>query len=115
MMSLNVLVRYPNLRVVVPHCGSFLPGALPRFRSLLPVMVKQGLMQPVDVDANLSRLYYDLAGAPTDEAIDALLTVTTPDHLLYGSDYPYVAEKVLTDGKQARAGADCPLRRDRRG
>ena len=103
MMSRNVLVRYPNLRVVVPHCGSFLPGALPRFRSLLPVMVKQGLMQPVDVDANLSRLYYDLAGAPTDEALDALLTVTTPDHLLYGSDYPYVAEKVLTDGKQALA------------
>jgi len=85
----------------VPHCGSFLPNALPRFRSLLPVMVKQGIMQPVDVDANLSRLYYDLAGAPTDEAIEALLTITTPDHLLYGSDYPYVAEPVLISGKRA--------------
>ena len=101
LMSCNVLVRYPNLRVVVPHCGSFLPNALPRFRSLLPVMVKQGLMQPVDVDAQLARLWFDLAGAPTDEALDALLAVTTPDHLLYGSDYPYVAEKVLADGKQA--------------
>jgi hypothetical protein len=66
MIAHNVLVRYPNLKVVVPHCGSFLPNALPRFRSLLPVMVKQGIMQPVDVDANLSRLYYDLAGAPTE-------------------------------------------------
>ena len=55
----------------------------------------------VDVDANLSRLYYDLSGAPTDEAIDALLTITTPDHLLYGSDYPYVAEPVLIQGKNA--------------
>ena len=98
MIAHNVLVRYPNLKVVVPHCGSFLPNALPRFRSLLPVMVKQGIMQPVDVDANLSRLYYDLAGAPTD---DALLTITTPDHILYGSDYPYVAEPVLISGKQA--------------
>ena len=103
LLSRNVLVRYPDVRMVVPHCGSFLPGALPRFRSLLPVMVKQGLMQPVDVDAQLSRLWFDLAGAPTDEALDALLTITTPDHLLYGSDYPYVAEKVLLDGKQALA------------
>lgn len=101
MVAHNVLVRYPNLKVVVPHCGSFLPNALPRFRSLLPVMVKQSIMQPVYVDANLSRLYYDLAGAPTDEAIEALLTITTPDHLLYGSDYPYVAEPVLISGKRA--------------
>ena len=104
MVAHNVLMRYPNLKVVVPHCGSFLPNALPRFRSLLPVMVKQGIMQPVDVDANLSRLYYDLAGAPTDDVLDALLTITTPDHILYGSDYPYVAEPVLISGKQALEG-----------
>ena len=101
MVAHNVLVRYTNLKVVVPHCGSFLPNALPRFRSLLPVMVKQGIMQPVDVDANLSQLYYDLADAPTDDVLDALLTITTPDHILYGSDYPYVAEPVLISGKQA--------------
>ena len=104
MVAHNVLVRFPNLKVVVPHCGSFLPNALPRFRSLLPVMVKQGIMQPVDVDANLSRLYYDLAGAPTDDVLGALLTITTPDHILYGSDYPYVAEPVLISGKQALEG-----------
>ena len=104
MVAHNVLVRYPNLKVVVPHCGSFLPNALPRFRSLLPVMVKQGIMQPVDVDANLSRLYYDLAGAPTDDVLDAILTITTPDHILYGSDYPYMAEPVLISGKQALVG-----------
>lgn len=103
MLAHNVLVRYPDLKVVVPHCGSFLPTALPRFRSLLPVMVKQGIMQPVDVDANLSRLWYDLAGAPTDDIIDMLLTITTPDHLLYGSDYPYVAEPVLLQGKRSLA------------
>ena len=104
MVAHDVLVRYPHLKVVVPHCGSFLPNALPRFRSLLPVMVKQGIMQPVDVEANLSRIFYDLAGAPTDEVLDALLTITTPDHILYGSDYPYVAEPVLISGKQTSHG-----------
>lgn len=36
-----------------------------------------------DVDANVSRLYFDLAGAATDDAMRALLTVTTADHQAY--------------------------------
>ena len=103
MVARNVLVRYPDLKVVVPHCGSFLPNALPRFKSLLPAMVGQGYMQPIDVDANLSRLWYDLAGAPTDDVIRTLLTITSADHILYGSDYPYVAEPVLKSAKESLA------------
>lgn len=101
MVAHDVMVRYPDLKVVVPHCGSFLPNALPRFRGLLPVMVKQGYMQPVDVDANISRLYFDLAGAPTDDAIESLLTITEPSHILYGSDYPYVAAPALIGAKKS--------------
>lgn len=95
MLSRNVLVRYPNLKVVVPHCGSFLPLALPRMKSILPVMVAQGYMQPIDWEGNLSRLYFDLAGNPTIEVLRSLLTRTTPDHILYGSDYPYLPDAVL--------------------
>lgn len=95
MMARGVLMRYPNLKVVVPHCGSFLPLALPRMQSILPAMVEQGYMQPIDWEANLSRLYYDLAGNPTVEVLRALLTVTAPDHILYGSDYPYLPDAVL--------------------
>ncbi len=101
MVAHDVLVRYPYLKVVVPHCGSFLPNALPRFKGLLPVMMKQGYMQPVDVDANLSRLYFDLAGAATDDAIRSLLTITSADHILYGSDYPYVAAPALVSAKES--------------
>lgn len=95
LLARNVLVRYPDLKVVVPHCGSFLPLAMPRMRSILPAMVKQGYMQPVDWEGNLARLYFDLAGNPTPEVLRALLSVTTPDHLLYGSDYPYLPDAVL--------------------
>ena len=104
MVAHDVLVRYPDLKVVVPHCGSFLPNALPRFKGLLPVMVAQGYMRPVDVDANLSRLYFDLAGAATDDAIESLLTITEPSHILYGSDYPYVAAPALIGAKKALEG-----------
>ena len=100
MLARNVLVRYPNLKVVVPHCGSFLPLALPRMKSILPAMVKQGYMQPIDWEENLSRLYFDLAGSPTLEVLRSLLTITTPDHILYGSDYPYLPDAVLKSNLQ---------------
>lgn len=95
MLSRNVLVRYPNLKIVVPHCGSFLPLALPRMKSILPAMVAQDYMQPIDWEGNLSRLYFDLAGNPTIEVLRSLLTITSPDHILYGSDYPYLPDAVL--------------------
>lgn len=97
MLARNVLTRYPNLKVVVPHCGSFLPLALPRMKSILPAMVTQGSMQPIDWDGNLSRLYFDLAGNPAIEVLQSLLTITTPDHILYGSDYPYLPDAVLKE------------------
>ena len=96
MMSRNVLARYHDIKVVVPHCGAYLPLAIPRMKSLTPVMQANKIVGEIDYEANLRALYYDLAGAHSPEVIRMLLTITTPNHLLYGSDYPYVAPQVLT-------------------
>lgn len=96
MISRNVLARYNNIKVIVPHCGAYLPLAVPRMKSLTAVMQKNGMVGEIDYEANLAALYYDLAGAHSPEVIRILLSITTPDHLLYGSDYPYVAPQVLT-------------------
>ena len=96
MISRNVLARYNNIKVIVPHCGAYLPLAIPRMKSLTPVMQANKMVGEIDYEANLRTLYYDLAGAHSPEAIRMLLTITTPDHLLYGSDYPYVTPQVLT-------------------
>ena len=96
MISRNVLARYPQVKVVVPHCGAYLPLAIPRMKSLTPVMQANKMVGEIDYEANLRALYFDLAGAHSPEIIRMLLTITTPDHLLYGSDYPYVASQVLT-------------------
>jgi len=91
MISRNVLARYPGMRVVVPHCGAYLPIAIPRMKALYPVMRQNGLVGDIDFDRNIASLWFDLAGSPTESTVDALLTLTSRDHLLYGSDYPYVA------------------------
>ena len=96
MISRNVLARYNNIKVVVPHCGAYLPLAVPRMKSLTLVMQANKMVGEIDWETNLRTLYYDLAGAHSPEVIRMMLTITTPDRLLYGSDYPYVAPQVLT-------------------
>lgn len=92
----NVPIRYSDISFVVPHCGSFLPLALPRMKAIHRAMFVKGLVESVDWEKNMAHFYYDLAGNPTPEVMRTLLTITTPEHLLYGSDYPYLPADVLT-------------------
>ncbi|MBR1601437.1 MAG: amidohydrolase [Alphaproteobacteria bacterium] len=95
MISRNVLAKYPNIKVIIPHCGSFLPLAIPRMKAIFPAMKAKGLMQNIDWEKNLAALYYDLAGVPTTDLIKTMLSITTPEHILYGSDYPYQPNEIL--------------------
>lgn len=104
MISRNLLAKYHNMRVVVPHAGAYLPIALPRMLSLLPVMQRNGLVGEIDFDKNISCLWFDLAGSPSEETVKALLTITTRDRLLYGSDYPYVASPVIKNNVERMKG-----------
>ena len=95
MIARNVPARYPNVKFVIPHCGAYLPLAIPRMRSLHPVMQANGLVGGINWETCLASFYYDLAGSHSPEVIKMMLTITTPDHILYGSDYPYVNALVL--------------------
>lgn len=95
MISRNVLARFDGIKMVVPHCGAYLPLAVPRMKSLYPVMQGNGLVGNIDWEKNLTSLYFDLAGSHSPEVIKMMLTITEPSHLLYGSDYPYASASVL--------------------
>ncbi|MDE6265623.1 MAG: amidohydrolase family protein [Paramuribaculum sp.] len=95
MVAHNVMVRYPNIKVVVPHAGSFMPYAVPRLKGGYPLLLQQCLTEPIDLEGNLAKLYYDLAGGPSVQAIKMLLSVTTPDHVMFGTDYPFVPTPIL--------------------
>lgn len=95
MISRNLLVRYPNLKIVVPHCGSFLPLAVARAKAVYPIFKARGLMPEIDFEGNLAQLYYDLAGNPTEEVLNTLLNFTDASHILYGSDFPYVPKDLI--------------------
>ena len=64
----DVILRYPNITWIIPHCGSFLPNIYDRF---------------------------NIAGNPTPHLLKWLLTITTPDHIMYGSDFPFTPSKQI--------------------
>ncbi len=89
LLTANVPARYPNLRFVVPHTGSFLPQVIDRLSGITQVMAARGAGQPIDARAQLGSFYFDLAGDALPAALPALATLTTADHLLFGGDFPY--------------------------
>ena len=82
---------------------SFLPSEQAPGRGRWEVEVVKGEPGPLlSVRANqasalsvlrdIARLHYDLAGFAVPRQLDALLTITTLEHLHYGSDYPFTPE-----------------------
>lgn len=97
----GTLERYSDIRLVVPHCGSFLPYMKSRAKAMFAMLAGLGMMEAVDVEASTRRLYFDLAGDPMPEEMDMLLKITDEAHIVYGSDYPYVPAPILLKKKAA--------------
>lgn len=100
LMATGTLEKFPRLKLIVPHCGSFLPYMKQRAAAMFQMLASMGMMPPVDISA-LGNLYFDLAGDPVPEELDILLKISDASHLLYGSDYPYVPAAILLRKKQA--------------
>ncbi|TXN29464.1 amidohydrolase family protein [Lacisediminihabitans profunda] len=85
----GMLQRHPGARVIVPHAGAALPVLANRIELLLPLLTPAGGATPPSIRSALARLHFDLAGAPVDELLTALLSVADPTRIHYGSDYPF--------------------------
>ena len=97
----GTIARCPDLRLIVPHAGATLPMIADRVHAFA------GLLAPeVDVLRDLARLDFDLAGFSIPRQLDALLTLTTLDHLHYGSDFPFTPDAVVAAAAELIDGVD---------
>jgi predicted TIM-barrel fold metal-dependent hydrolase len=85
----GTLEKYPNIKVIVPHSGSFLPLVIHRLIGISEVLISKGVMEPVNVQDGFKKLYFDIAGDALPVAFDALIKVADPTHIMYGGDFPY--------------------------
>ncbi len=100
MLSNGTLTKFPNIKFIVPHCGSFLPYMKYRAGAMFKMLANMQMMPAVDINQDMEKLYFDLAGDPNKETLNMLLNITNKNHIVYGSDFPYVSTNILLKKKK---------------
>jgi predicted TIM-barrel fold metal-dependent hydrolase len=112
MMFNGTLTRHPDLKIIVSHAGGTLPYLAQRLTYGAEIQSSLRDRQPPDVIALLRRLYYDTAVSGNPYSLAALTELVDTDHILFGSDFPYLSQQVIDDnadgvfGNEAFAGEE---------
>ncbi|MGT2531787.1 amidohydrolase family protein [Streptomyces nojiriensis] len=93
MISRRTLDRFPNIKVILPHAGGFLPYIAPRIQALGRFC--DPAVDPGAVSDHLRRFYYDTAGPMAPAA--TLLAHVPAEHVLFGTDWPAAPADTVVD------------------
>lgn len=76
-----------NTKIILAHAG----GTLPYIAKRVALIGQLGLSpkSPEEILEDIGSFYFDLALSSTKMNVELLLQFTKPDHIMYGSDYPY--------------------------
>ena len=99
----GVTTRFPDIRIIIPHAGAALPVLASRIDGLASFLVGGSGKQVPHVKTEMRKLYYDMAGEPLPELLYALLKIADPEHLFYGSDWPFTPTPIV---ESAASGLD---------
>ena len=100
MIANRIMTRFPDIRWVVPHCGSFLPYMLQRFAGVSGILASMGMMETVEVKAEFEKMYFDIAGDPEPVQLPMLRMAAADERIVYGSDFPQSPAKVILAKKK---------------
>ena len=86
----GTLERCPDVKIVLAHAGGFVPYAASRlaFAASSRADVAHGM-------SLLRRYYFDIALSGSPTALPSLLAFTDPEHITFGSDWPYAPSVVV--------------------
>jgi predicted TIM-barrel fold metal-dependent hydrolase len=90
----GTLHRYPNIRWILSHAGGAVACHAWRWAlaDRTPVVRANA---PSGVLSYIRKLYFDTALSPSRYAMRPVLGLAGPDHILFGSDFPFVHGDVL--------------------
>ena len=92
----GALERHPNIRFIAAHAGGTVPYLVARFDLLWfqdPDLVERA---PQGGTAYLAKLFYDTALSANPHALRSLTELVGPDHIVFGSDFPFAPELATT-------------------
>jgi predicted TIM-barrel fold metal-dependent hydrolase len=86
----GTLDRCPDARFILSHAGGIVPYAAYRI-----ALAASGNGDVAEGLRLLHRYYFDIALSGTPTALPSLLAFTTPEHITFGSDWPYASDLVV--------------------
>ncbi|MFE6923059.1 amidohydrolase family protein [Nocardia sp. NPDC057663] len=104
MMVTGMTQRYPDIRFQLAHAGGTVPFLSHRIsvasQTVLGDLWPAGTPKPsvLDMKNQISRFYYDTALSGSAAAMASVLAVTSSDHIVFGSDWPFSAATLPQSG-----------------
>jgi predicted TIM-barrel fold metal-dependent hydrolase len=90
----GVLRDFRSVRIILAHAGGFVPYQSGRFEALASVTPGQSRETMHD---DLRRFYFDTALSTPAATMAALVEFAGPDHVVFGSDWPYAPTPIAVD------------------
>ncbi len=97
LLANGVLHNYPNVKIIIPHSGGTMPMLAGRIMDDYPKDPKHAAYVPNGVIPELQKFYIDIAHASYPYPLAAMLKLALPDHILFGTDYPFAAIEKTAD------------------
>lgn len=95
----GTLEKYANIKIIVPHCGSFLPNIVDRLEGITAVLSSKGIGKKINVKESLKNIYFDTAGDNVPRGTKILMTLVDKDYILFGGDFPYTPKEFIKNTK----------------
>jgi predicted TIM-barrel fold metal-dependent hydrolase len=97
----NTFARTPNVNYIFSHAGGTIPYIAHRFAIVDAMKVIPGDEERGSAADTFRRLYWDTALSWSDPVLGMLRAIVGIDHVLYGSDYPYLRRDMAVESVQA--------------
>jgi predicted TIM-barrel fold metal-dependent hydrolase len=96
MLINGTFTRFPDARFIFTHSGGTIPVLARRIADMFPP--EMAGRAPNGVEAELKKLYFDIANGANPSSLAALTKLVPISQLLFGTDFPFVRMRITVDG-----------------
>jgi aminocarboxymuconate-semialdehyde decarboxylase len=96
----NTFARTPDVTYVLSHAGGTVPYLAGRFAIIDEMQVIPGAEDRATAADTFRRLYWDTALSWTDPVLRTLRDIVGLDHVVFGTDYPYLRRDLAVSSRQ---------------
>ena len=93
----GVFAKYRDIRFIFSHGGGTIPYLAGRIATMSGQQKGLATLAPQGIEYEMRQLYYEVAASANAPAMAALMKLAPLDHILFGTDYPFVQTEATLD------------------